>query len=260
MRCLDRRDNSSNSYIHSIRLRIDSSSIEFFLALIHYKSSPIYKSKRKESNLRSRISRPPRKQARNNAGCWPSVVLPPLSLHASLTNRFPARGMEVARARDKAKFKSFGFSTEGKVGKKRRDQLLIQEGGQSPRDRYDLTVYTPVLQESSAATNGKLRESQAASVAIWRTRTPDDRQPFPLYSREREESTREYLAIKDFRSMVIDYLPWIPLLLIGSDCCCRWIGRAKNKRIFCCYLPKKIFDSLFRSMITRANLDNPWKR
>lgn len=23
---------------------------------------------------------------------------------------------------------------------------------------------------------------------------------------------------------------------------------------------KKIFDSLFRSMITRANLDNPWKR
>lgn len=166
----------------------------------------------------------------------------------------------VARARDKAKFKSFGFSTEGKVGKKRRDQLLIQEGGQSPRDRYDLTVYTPVLQESSAATNGKLRESQAASVAIWRTRTPDDRQPFPLYSREREESTREYLAIKDFRSMVIDYLPWIPLLLIGSDCCCRWIGRAKNKRIFCCYLPKKIFDSLFRSMITRANLDNPWKR
>lgn len=50
----------------------------------------------------------------------------------------------VARARDKAKFKSFGFSTEGKVGKKRRDQLLIQEGGQSPRDRYDLTVYTPV--------------------------------------------------------------------------------------------------------------------
>lgn len=71
----------------------------------------------------------------------------------------------MARARDKAKFKSFGFSTEGKVGKKRRE-LLIQEGGQSPRDRYDLTVYTPVLQESSAATNGKLRESQAASVAI----------------------------------------------------------------------------------------------
>lgn len=72
----------------------------------------------------------------------------------------------MARARDKAKFKSFGFSTEGKVRKKRRDQLLIQEGGQSPRDRYDLTVYTPVLQESSVATNGKLRESQAASVAI----------------------------------------------------------------------------------------------
>lgn len=167
MRCLDCRDNSSNSYIHSIRLRIDSSSIEFFLALIHIRVLlSINRSGKNRIFVLESHARLVNKLATMLAADRPSSCLRSPFTHLLRIVFQPVEWEIVARARDKAKFKSFGFSTEGKVGKKRRDQLLIQEGGQSPRDRYDLTVYTPVLQESSAATNGKLRESQAASVAI----------------------------------------------------------------------------------------------
>lgn len=114
------------------------------------------------------------------------------------------RAREIKRI---SRFKSFGFSTTEGEKRARRDQLLIQEGGHSSRDRYDLTVYTPVLQESWL-----LRMESYEWKATWKLRrvgyhltNTDDRTTIPLYSRERGESVREYLAITDFRSTIIVY-------------------------------------------------------
>lgn len=166
------------------------------------------------------------------------------------------RAREIKRI---SRFKSFGFSTTEGEKRARRDQLLIQEGGHSPRDRYDLTVYTPVLQESWLLWNGKLRESWGASVTIWRTRTIGQPSPSILVREENRCANISQSRTFDRSLSFIDYLPWLPLLLYRIRLLLN--PSRKNKRIFCCYLPKKkSFDSLSRWMITRANLDNPWKR